>query len=129
MQRYTDRTVLLTGGGSGIGRATVHRLVEEGATVLAVDLAADGLAESAATAARPEAVIAVPGDVTDPDLAPAAVATALEDLESDERGVLSFPPQKGPAQYRVLADRLSRTWRPPWRPPKEPRSSRSNARG
>lgn len=95
MQRYTDRTVLLTGGGSGIGRATVHRLVEEGATVLAVDLAADRLAESAATAARPEAVIAVPGDVTDPDLAPAAVATALErtgrlDLLVNAAGILRF---------------------------------------
>lgn len=95
MQRYTDRTVLLTGGGSGIGRATVHRLVEEGATVLAVDLAADGLAETAATAARPEAVIAVPGDVTDPDLAPAAVATALErtgrlDLLVNAAGILRF---------------------------------------
>jgi L-aspartate oxidase len=41
----------VTGGASGIGRATVHRLVEEGATVLAADLSAEGLAETAATLA------------------------------------------------------------------------------
>lgn len=95
MQRYTGRTVLLTGGGSGIGRATVHRLVDEGATVVAVDVAADGLAETAAAASRPDAVVALPGDVTDAELAPAAVAAALDrtgrlDLLVNAAGILRF---------------------------------------
>ncbi len=95
MQRYEGRAVVLTGGASGIGRATVHRLVEEGAWVLAVDLDADGLGETAAAASRPEAVVAMAGDVTDPDLAPAAVTTALErtgrlDLLVSAAGILRF---------------------------------------
>ena len=50
MLRYDGRTALVTGAGSGIGRATVLRLVEEGASVLAVDLSEHGLAVSAAVA-------------------------------------------------------------------------------
>jgi NAD(P)-dependent dehydrogenase (short-subunit alcohol dehydrogenase family) len=78
MQRYDGRVVLVTGAGSGIGRATVHRLVEEGATVLAADLSEEGLATTAKDAGRPEAVIPLVGDVSDPAFGPAAVAAALE---------------------------------------------------
>jgi NAD(P)-dependent dehydrogenase (short-subunit alcohol dehydrogenase family) len=34
MNRFTDRTVLITGGTSGMGLATAHRLVAEGAQVV-----------------------------------------------------------------------------------------------
>ncbi|CRK57803.1 2-keto-3-deoxy-L-fuconate dehydrogenase [Alloactinosynnema sp. L-07] len=44
MNRFDGTRVLVTGGASGIGRATVLRLAAEGAAVLAVDLDADGLA-------------------------------------------------------------------------------------
>ena len=95
MQRFAGRTVLLTGWASGIGRATVHRLVDEGATVVAVDVAADGLADTAAGAARPDAVHGLVGDVSDPELAPRAVADALErtgrlDLLVNAAGILRF---------------------------------------
>ncbi|MFB7671564.1 SDR family NAD(P)-dependent oxidoreductase [Kitasatospora purpeofusca] len=43
MERFTGRNVLITGGGSGIGRATVHRIVAEGGRVVAVDVNEDGL--------------------------------------------------------------------------------------
>jgi meso-butanediol dehydrogenase/(S,S)-butanediol dehydrogenase/diacetyl reductase len=78
MQRYEGRVALVTGAGSGIGRATVHRLVEEGATVLAADLSAEGLATTAKDASRPEAVRELVGDVSDPTFGPTAVAAALE---------------------------------------------------
>jgi NAD(P)-dependent dehydrogenase (short-subunit alcohol dehydrogenase family) len=50
MQRFHGRTGLVTGGASGIGQATVLRLLDEGARVVAADVSADGLAETAARA-------------------------------------------------------------------------------
>ena len=38
MKRFENRTVLVTGAGSGIGAATVRRLLEEGASVVAADV-------------------------------------------------------------------------------------------
>ncbi|MFE7392841.1 SDR family NAD(P)-dependent oxidoreductase [Streptomyces sp. NPDC057582] len=51
MQRFEGRRVLITGGGSGIGRATVLRLLREGAAVVAADVSEPGLKETAALAA------------------------------------------------------------------------------
>lgn len=86
--------VLVTGAGSGIGRATVHRLVEEGATVVATDIVAEGLEHTAQDAARPEAVTTFVGDVSDPAFGPAAVAAALEhgrlDTVVNSAGILRF---------------------------------------
>jgi meso-butanediol dehydrogenase/(S,S)-butanediol dehydrogenase/diacetyl reductase len=93
MDRYEGRVALVTGAGSGIGRATVHRLVTEGATVVATDIAEEGLAATAA-AVRPEAVTSLVGDVSDPSFGPAAVALALEHGRLDtvvcSAGILRF---------------------------------------
>ncbi|MEU4585016.1 SDR family NAD(P)-dependent oxidoreductase [Kitasatospora aureofaciens] len=43
MERFSGRNVLITGGGSGIGQATVHRILAEGGAVVAVDVNEDGL--------------------------------------------------------------------------------------
>src|SRR4051812_8629216 len=43
MNRFADRRVIVTGGGSGIGQGTVRRLLEEGGTVHAIDVNAAGL--------------------------------------------------------------------------------------
>ncbi|MER6301292.1 SDR family NAD(P)-dependent oxidoreductase [Kitasatospora sp. NPDC001539] len=43
MERFSGRNVLITGGGSGIGQATVHRILAEGGKVVAVDIDEDGL--------------------------------------------------------------------------------------
>ncbi|WP_030765653.1 SDR family NAD(P)-dependent oxidoreductase [Streptomyces sp. NRRL F-2664] len=51
MNRYEGRRVLITGGGSGIGRATVHRILAEGGRVHAVDISDAGLAATAEHAA------------------------------------------------------------------------------
>src|ERR1700735_3516261 len=52
---------VVTGAGGGIGKAVVHRLLREGARVLAVDAKAEGLAElDSADCEKPVA------DVTDP---------------------------------------------------------------
>ncbi|MFF5443517.1 SDR family NAD(P)-dependent oxidoreductase [Streptomyces sp. NPDC012888] len=47
MNRYEGRRVLITGGGSGIGRATVHRILAEGGRVHAVDVNEAGLEATA----------------------------------------------------------------------------------
>jgi len=46
--KLDGQVALVTGAASGIGRATVGRLAEEGATVITVDRDADGLADTAA---------------------------------------------------------------------------------
>ncbi len=94
MRRYDGRVVLVTGAGSGIGRATVHRLVDEGATVVAADVSEPGMAATAKDSSRPEAVTTLVGDVRDPAFGPAAVAAALEhgrlDTVVNSAGILRF---------------------------------------
>jgi NAD(P)-dependent dehydrogenase (short-subunit alcohol dehydrogenase family) len=67
-----DRSVVVTGGASGIGRAMVEQFAARGARVLAVDVAQDGLREL--RAALPE-VVTLALDLTHPD-APDAVLEA-----------------------------------------------------
>ena len=50
MQRFTDRKIIVTGAGSGIGAATVARLLDEDATVVAFDVSETGLAATAGAA-------------------------------------------------------------------------------
>lgn len=50
MNRYEGRRALVTGGGSGIGQATVLRMLAEGGTVVAADVSEAGLADTAAKA-------------------------------------------------------------------------------
>lgn len=47
MKRFKEKTVIVTGAGSGIGRATAIRFAEEGARVVLVGRTADTLAETA----------------------------------------------------------------------------------
>ncbi len=51
LQRYTNRRVLITGGGSGIGQACVVRILDEGGQVVAADISAAGLQDTVAKAA------------------------------------------------------------------------------
>ncbi|GAA2229165.1 SDR family NAD(P)-dependent oxidoreductase [Streptomyces nogalater] len=51
MNRYEGRRVLITGGGSGIGQATVLRVLAEGGSVVAADVSERGLRDTAEKAA------------------------------------------------------------------------------
>ncbi|GFH67351.1 MULTISPECIES: SDR family NAD(P)-dependent oxidoreductase [Streptomyces] len=79
MNRFEDTKVLLTGAGSGIGRATALRLVAEGAAVFAVDLSGEGLARTAAEAAGPGRIATRVADVADEDAVVAAVRAAADE--------------------------------------------------
>jgi rhamnulose-1-phosphate aldolase/alcohol dehydrogenase len=74
------RVALVTGGGSGIGRATAMRLAAEGACVVVADRDAGTAAEVAEEVGGPDRAVAVTVDVTDQD----AVAQALAE------GALAF---------------------------------------
>jgi NAD(P)-dependent dehydrogenase (short-subunit alcohol dehydrogenase family) len=52
LQRYTGRRVLITGGGSGIGQATVMRILDEGGRVVAADISEAGLKDTSSKAGR-----------------------------------------------------------------------------
>ncbi|MEM7326911.1 MAG: SDR family oxidoreductase, partial [Actinomycetota bacterium] len=69
-----DRVVVVTGAGSGIGRASAELLHEQGAQVVAVDLTDDILAW---TADHP-GMLRVPGSVADQSTNEAMVAAATE---------------------------------------------------
>ncbi|MFH8250206.1 SDR family NAD(P)-dependent oxidoreductase [Microbacterium sp. B2969] len=65
--RFTGSTVIVTGAGSGIGRATAERLLTEGARVVAVDLVSDRLSRLVEEVEGE--VISVPLDITEPTAA------------------------------------------------------------
>jgi NAD(P)-dependent dehydrogenase (short-subunit alcohol dehydrogenase family) len=80
--RLAERACLVTGGGSGIGRATCVRFAEEGARVAVADVDMDAALETvrlaAAAAGRGDAALAVPLDVTDPGSCVSAVARIVD---------------------------------------------------
>lgn len=61
--RFSGKTVIVTGAGSGIGRATARRIISEGGRVIAVDVASDRLDDLAA-ASPAGTVVPVPADIT-----------------------------------------------------------------
>ncbi len=72
----TGRVALVTGAGSGIGRAVAARLAAEGACVVAVDRDADAAEETARHIGHSDAAVAVTADVTDGDAIAAAIDAA-----------------------------------------------------
>ena len=62
--RFAGSTVIVTGAGSGIGRATASRIAREGGRVIAVDISKERLDE--VVAEHPDAdIVAVRADITD----------------------------------------------------------------
>jgi NAD(P)-dependent dehydrogenase (short-subunit alcohol dehydrogenase family) len=73
--RFAGRTAIVTGAGSGIGRATALRLAREDATVVAADISEARLNELTAGNSGP-ALIPVTADVVTGDGVAAVVASA-----------------------------------------------------
>ncbi len=76
MSSNAGRVYAVTGAASGIGRATVERLREDGADVVAVDLTDEGLEWTR----HVDRVVAVAGDVTTEETNEAMVTAAVENF-------------------------------------------------
>jgi NAD(P)-dependent dehydrogenase (short-subunit alcohol dehydrogenase family) len=64
--RFAGKTVIVTGAGSGIGRATASRVAREGGKVVGVDVSKDRLDEFAASLPGQDVTVVV-GDITSED--------------------------------------------------------------
>ncbi len=79
--RFRDRVMLVTGGASGIGRATVERAAAEGAAVIILDRDGEGAKRlAAALTGAGQKAFAVAANITDDRQVAAAVADGLEAL-------------------------------------------------
>ena len=85
--RFQNSTLIVTGGASGIGRATIERALAEGAAVLAVDRDADALRTLKDTF-KDAALEVLSGDVADADLAAKGVEIA-QGMGSALKGVVT----------------------------------------
>jgi NAD(P)-dependent dehydrogenase (short-subunit alcohol dehydrogenase family) len=67
MQRLENKVAIVTGAGSGIGRASAIRLAENGARVAITDVDPEGLEQTAAAVRQTgAAVVAEAGEIVDP---------------------------------------------------------------
>lgn len=77
--RHEDRSVIVTGAGSGMGRATARRFAAEGANVLVVDIDADAAAETVERIEREEGrAIACTANVSESDAVASMVDQAVD---------------------------------------------------
>ena len=80
MQRFENRTILVTGGGSGIGQATVARLLSEGGQVIAADVSEIGLkatSEAGKAAGHADRLKLVIADISDEASVKSALGGAI----------------------------------------------------
>jgi len=105
--RLEGKVALVTGAGSGIGRASAERFAAEGARVAVVDLTSAEEVAAAIGAAGGEA-IALPTDVADEEAVAALAVAALErfgrvDVLMNNAGILD--------DYRPAAEMPTEVWR------------------
>lgn len=93
-----DKVVVITGAGSGMGRAMAQEFASRGARVAALDINADSAAATVKDLPQPERALAVRADVADVDSVNAAVAevqswAARVDVLCNNAGIVdSFRP-------------------------------------
>ena len=107
MKRFIAKTVLVTGGGRGIGRAIALRLAQEGAAVAVVDRDSEPAHEVArAIAAMGRTAVALEADIA-AERAPARMVEAAEKALGPLHVLVSNVAKTGPAN---LADTDEASW-------------------
>lgn len=79
--RFTGKTVIVTGAGSGIGRATASRVAREGGHVIAVDISQERLSDLESEL-NDVAITTVVGDITDDESIQKIVKAAGETVDA-----------------------------------------------
>ena len=100
------RIALVTGAGSGIGKAIAHRLVAEGACVAVVDLNAENAAAVAAELGGPDKAVAVVADVTSEE----QIAAAFDAVMLAFGGVDLVVNNAGISISKPLLETTARDW-------------------
>jgi NAD(P)-dependent dehydrogenase (short-subunit alcohol dehydrogenase family) len=78
MRRFENRTILITGAGSGIGAASVRRLFAEGASIVAADIRKEEVDKVVAEFGGSDRIYGVGVDIADRDEVAALVSGAVE---------------------------------------------------
>jgi NAD(P)-dependent dehydrogenase (short-subunit alcohol dehydrogenase family) len=76
--RLANKVAIVTGAGSGIGRAIALGFAAEGASVIAADIRLDAAQDTAAAAVTNAAILPVQTDVTHPDSVKQMVRSAVD---------------------------------------------------
>ncbi|WP_051951834.1 bifunctional rhamnulose-1-phosphate aldolase/short-chain dehydrogenase [Actinacidiphila yeochonensis] len=100
------RIALVTGAGSGIGRAIAHRLAAEGACVVVADLNAEGARTVAEEIGGPDRAVAVSVDVTSEE----QIAEAFRDAALAFGGVDLVVNNAGISISKPLLETTARDW-------------------
>lgn len=113
--RFTGKTCIVTGAGSGIGRATALAMAQEGGNVVVVDLRLDAAqAVAAAIAAAKGTAMAQQCDVGDSTQVQAVIAAAVKAYGAihvivNDAGMMTFTPIVEIAEadfFKVIATNL-----------------------
>ncbi|MGW0132110.1 bifunctional aldolase/short-chain dehydrogenase [Streptomyces sp. NPDC003299] len=100
------RVALVTGAGSGIGKAIAHRLVAEGACVVVADLDGENAARVAKELGGPDRAVAVTVDVTDEE----QIAVAFREAVLAFGGVDLVVNNAGISISKPLLETTARDW-------------------
>ena len=105
-RRLAGRIALVTGAGSGIGRAIAHRLAAEGASVVVADIDVDGAAAVASEIGSRDVAVPVAVDVSDED----QIAAAMQEASLAFGGLDLVVNNAGLSISKSLLETTARDW-------------------